>query len=79
MASANHYFRPIQSPADTHVYRPDSPCWDGKYDHGVYICHVCECCHPDGICCGPLMAPTPTYAKRVTHCQDASSKRARTQ
>ena len=49
------------------AYRPDSPCWDGKYDNGTYSCHTCECWHPDGVCFGPLMefplliAPPPTY------------------
>jgi len=43
------------------AYRPDSPCWDGKYDNGTYSCHDCECRHSDGICCRPLMAPTPIY------------------
>lgn len=43
------------------AYRPDSPCWDGKYDDGIYSCPNCECWHPDGVCYGALMAPTPTY------------------
>ena len=48
------------------AYRPDSPCWDGKYDNGTYSCHDCECWHPDGICAlmefPLLIAPLPTYS-----------------
>jgi hypothetical protein len=45
----------------TPLWRPDSPFWPGQYDGGVYICHICECTHANGICPGALMAPTPTY------------------